>query len=319
MSLGRKRLIVALVGVLVVVWGAVVLMPPAGKGGKGRTWVERALELREEPLEPRFERLKPLHKDKVPPKAGDWLSEHREQGESAEAYQHSRPVRPGAGQSTLYLQPIGDFSPEQLQIVARTQDFLGRFFSLKVQSLEPLPPSAIPSQARRNHPVSGQPQVLTSYILLQVLLPKRPADAVAVLGLTAEDLYPDPNWNFVFGEASLEDRVGVWSIHRFGNPAESPEAFRLSLERTLKTAAHETAHMLGMQHCIAYECVINGSNHQEEADSQPLELCPACLQKLCWNVGCDPAERFRQLASFAKENGLSASYYEQALPLVTAP
>jgi archaemetzincin len=276
-------------------------------------------ELREEALEPRFERLKPLHTAKALPRPGDWLASHPEKGQSVAEYKKSLPVRPRPGQATLYLQPIGDFSPEQQQVVARTQDFLGRFFGLEVKSHEPLPRSVIPDSARRHHPTSGQEQLLTTYLLDEVLVLRRPPDAVAVLGLTAEDLYPDPSWNFVFGQASLKDRVGVWSIYRNGDPADSPEAFRLCLERTLKTAAHETGHMLGLHHCTAYECLMNGSNHREEADSRPMELCPACVQKLCWNVGCEPAARFERLAAFAKENGLDASYYEKARPLVAAP
>jgi archaemetzincin len=44
---------------------------------------------------------------------------------------------------------------------------------------------------------------------------------------------------------------------------------------------------------------MNGSNSTEEADSQPLDLCPVCLNKLCWNLGCDPRERYQRLIEFA--------------------
>jgi archaemetzincin len=30
-----------------------------------------------------------------------------------------------------------------------------------------------------------------------------------------EDLYPDPAWNFVFGQASLRERVEVFSFARY--------------------------------------------------------------------------------------------------------
>ena len=51
--------------------------------------------------------------------------------------------------------------------------------------------------------------------------PRRPEDAVAVLGLTTSDLWPGEGWNFVFGQASLRDRIGVWSLYRFGDPERS--------------------------------------------------------------------------------------------------
>ncbi len=39
-----------------------------------------------------------------------------------------------------------------------------------------------------------------------------------MLALTTSDLWPGEGWNFVFGQASLSERVGVWSLHRLGNP-----------------------------------------------------------------------------------------------------
>jgi hypothetical protein len=64
-------------------------------------------ELREEALEPCFERLKPLHAPKTLPQPGEWLASHPEKGQSVAEYKKSQPVRPKPGQATLYLQPIG--------------------------------------------------------------------------------------------------------------------------------------------------------------------------------------------------------------------
>jgi archaemetzincin len=70
-----------------------------------------------------------------------------------------------------------------------------------------------------------------------------------------------------------------------------------------------------MQHCIRYDCGLNGSNHRAEADSQPLWLCPECLAKVCWATGADPAERYRKLAGFCATNGLAteAEFYRKSL------
>ena len=40
-------------------------------------------------------------------------------------------------------------------------------------------------------------QIQTGYVLREVLAPRRPPDALALLGLTAVDLFPGPGWNFV--------------------------------------------------------------------------------------------------------------------------
>jgi archaemetzincin len=243
----------------------------------------RMKALREEKLDAPYEALKPLHEPKRPPQPGDWLAEHREHGQSLKAYKSNFHISPKPGQRTLYFQPIG----------------------LPVKRLEPIPLSAIPAEARRKNPDTGQTQILTGYVLYQVLAPKRPADAVVSVAFTAEDLWPGKGWNFVFGEASILDRVGVWSLARHGDPSGSDEAFRRSLRRTIGTAAHEIGHMFSLPHCIAYECLMNGSNSLEESDAQPLEPCPACLNKLCWNVGCDPKERYQRLLEFVTRERLT--------------
>ena len=136
----------------------------------------------------------------------------------------------------------------------------------------------MPPTARRRD------QILTTWVLDQ-LARQRPDDALALIALTAVDLYPDPSWNFVFGQASLTERVGVWSLWRNGTPGSAEY-----LRRTIMTAAHELTHMLGVQHCTAWECLMNGSNHQAEKDARPLALCPHDLAKLCIALGgCDPS------------------------------
>ena len=80
--------------------------------------------------------------------------------------------------------------------------------------------------------------------------------------------------------------------------------FQLCLRRTLATAAHETGHILTMQHCIAFECNMNGSNNLAEADRRPSYPCPICFRKLCWNLQVDPAEQCRKLKAFYVKNDL---------------
>jgi archaemetzincin len=254
----------------------------------------RGAALRAEPLEPRFAALIPLQRPLPAPEPGDWLSEHAEPGQSYARYVAASPVRALPTRRTVYLQPLGEFSAAQLRLMERTAEYLGQFFQLPVTTLPALPASAVPASARRKE------QLLTTFILNTLLMPRRPDDALAVLALTAADLYPAPDWAFVFGEASTTERVGVWSLARNGPPEST-----LALQRTLKTAAHELGHMLSLPHCIAWSCVMNGSNSLEEADHQSPALCPVCLQKLTWNVGLDPAARFEALAAFEADAGLS--------------
>ncbi len=268
-------------------------------------------------LDQKIARLYPLHQIKAPPQSGDWLAVHHEPGQTFEEYLSEKPIRSDEKLNTIYIQPIADFTQSQQKIIDLTAEYISLYFNLPVKILNPLPLSLIPTKARRIHPSWEMQQILSTYILDEVLRPRRPGNALAVLGLTAIDLWPGDGWNFVFGQASLYDRVGVWSIYRNGDPAESDIMFHLCLVRTIKTAVHEIGHILTMRHCIEYECVMNGSNHREESDRRPIHLCPVCLKKLCWNLGIDPLERYKKLLSFGLKNNLGkeAKFFQQSIIL----
>lgn len=267
-----------------------------------------------DPLLAKAAKLRPLFRTKSPPQPGDWLAEHREAGQSYAQYRSARTRRTVDSFSVLRIVPIGDFTPGQTIVYEAVLDFLKPFFGLTLLVDEPVNLADIPDSAKRDIEVSFTPQQLLTTWLLNDLLKKRRHDSdAAVLGLTAADLFPAPNWNFVFGQASLTERVGVWSMARNGWPDTSVEVRELCTLRTLKTATHETGHMLGIPHCIAWECGMNGSNHEEEHDRQPLEFCPECQPKLWWTLGLDSVTRSRALAASARKAGLAslADFFEK--------
>ena len=252
-------------------------------------------------------KLQPLMQKKTRPVVGDWLAEHREDGQTFDQYLTSSPNRPTAERTTLYIQPIGDFTKAQAPLVKDTAEIMRIHFGVPVKILDALPDAAIPASARRTHPTWGMKQFLSTYILNAVLLPRRPRDAVAVLGLTATDLFPQPSWNFVFGQASLSERVGVWSLARYG---DAEKDYATVLRRTLQVATHETGHMFGIQHCILHECGMNGSNNLPESDRGPMHFCSECDLKLWWVCRLEPAARYTALADFAKARGLTKEEIE---------
>jgi len=135
------------------------------------------------------------------------------------------------------------------------------------------------------------------------------------LALTAADLWPGKGWNFVFGQASLRDRVGVWSLYRNGDPDKDKASYQLCLKRTIKTAVHETGHMFSILHCTAWECCMNGSNTREESDRHPLWFCPECNAKVCWATRVDPVPRYRKTVEVCKKLGFEEerAFYEKSL------
>ena len=246
----------------------------------------------------------PLHEMKKPNQPGDWLEQHKESGQTFDEFLARKKDRVCQQYRAIYIQLLGEFSKSQRTVVEQTVDFMGRFFGMPVELLADRSLAELPEQARRVHPIQKVPQVLSTHLLDQVLKPHRPKDAVAVLGLTAEDLWPGKNWNFVYGQASLSERVGVWSLSRNGNVDGSIKEQRMFLRRTLGTAVHETGHMLGTPHCIAFECGMNGSNNRAEADRQPLEFCPECQAKVSWACGRSWLIRYKQLIDFGRQYGL---------------
>lgn len=265
-------------------------------------------------------RLSELHVPKADPRPGDWLASHDEPGQSFAQYARSKPNRLTEQRNVLYVQPIGVFDRKRSEIVKLSAEFMGQYYCCRVKILETMPESTIPRKARRVHPTWDVPQILTTHILDEVLKPNLPDDAFALIAFTSSDLWPGKGWNFVFGQASLRGRVGVWSINRNGDPNVSAEDFKLCLKRTIQTATHETGHMFSMPHCIKFECNMNGSNHQDEADRKPTYLCSQCLAKTLFATDADPVARYQSLATFCVEHDLEeeAAFYRKSIETLNA-
>ena len=239
--------------------------------------------------------------DPIPtPVPGDWLAVHKEPDQTFEKFKASNPNRPAPGRNVIYLQPLGEFAPERSPSIAKLREFAAAFFAMDIKVLPPTEIDVAKISLRRN-PLTGNTQLLTGDVL-NFLKSTLPADAFCVLAITMEDLYPEASWNFVFGQASLRDRVGVYSFARY-DPTFYGEARTsgyevLLLRRSCKVLAHETSHMFGLTHCTFFNCLMNGSNHLVESDRRPLHLCPVCLRKLQWSVGFDVLARYTALEEF---------------------
>jgi archaemetzincin len=247
------------------------------------------------------EKIRPLFEKKKPPGPMDWLANQKESGQTFTEYLIARPGRRSAERTKLYLQPIGDFTDEENAVLKILREFMGLYFGMEVVMRDRISLNVIPKSATRDSQIPRVKQILSTYILDKVLLPRRPKDAVAVLAITASDLWPGEGWNFVFGQASLEERVGVWSTRRFGDPVKEPATY---LRRVLQVAVHETGHMFGIKHCTAYQCCMNGSNSLDESDRTPLVYCCECDPKLWWSCNLKPAARAKALAEFSKRHSL---------------
>ena len=248
---------------------------------------------------------------KAHPAAGEWLAEHREPGQTFERYRCGDAYWPDPSRDTIYIQPVeqldGDESPS-LDVLAR---FAELYFDLNTETLPPVDVS-MSRFTSRVHPRDDRRQVLTTDVV-DYLRRRLPEDAFCMVGMTGSDLYPKPSWNFVFGQAWPKERTGIYSFRRY------VEDDGLStLKRSMKVLIHEIGHLFGVDHCVHFECAMNGSNNLEEADDRPIHLCPVDLRKLHWSTDFDPVERYRRLSRFYDEHGFEteAAWVDQRLGLV---
>jgi len=244
---------------------------------------------------------------KKAPGAIDWLAQHKEKGQTYAQFIADKPNRPDSVRHTIYVVPLGAFDKDKAPSLKTLETFMQAYYHpMKVKVMNEVPPERVPAKQRVHH---GRTQWNTMEILAW-MKPRVPKDGFAVIAVTMTDLYPKDGWNFVFGQASFKQRVGVFSFARyhpsFYGEAEDKDTPQLVLKRAAKVLSHETGHMFGIRHCIHYQCNMNGVNHLQEADDTPMHLCPVCVRKLHWGLRGTPAERYRGLEKFYRDQNLAA-------------
>ncbi|MEQ8785359.1 MAG: archaemetzincin [Pirellulaceae bacterium] len=240
------------------------------------------------------------------PQPDDWLAHHTETGQTFLQFSTARRNIPDLNRGKIYLQPLGEFDDNSPSL-DKLETFTEAFFGLPA---EVLPRVQIHRAfATRVHRDTGRRQLLTRD-LLSWLRGRLPRDGYLILGVTMTDLYPPDGGDYVFGQASFRDRVGVYSFARYDprffgqHPADDVET--LVLLRSCKVLSHEACHMFNMRHCIYYNCLLNGGNHLGESDARPLHLCPVCLRKLHGSVGFHVERRYERLQEFSRDAGFDA-------------
>jgi archaemetzincin len=174
-----------------------------------------------------------------------------------------------AARHQITIQPLGDIPCEPLR---RIRAGLATAFStpVSVSGKRTLPRSAWDPQ-RRQFDATQLLLSLQSYL---------PSGSGKVLGVCDVDLGTQI-LTFVFGEAEVDGRFAVISLHRlreevYGLPA-NPSLF---LERCAKEAIHEIGHTVGLRHCFRYDCVMRPSDSIEATDLKRMRFCASCTEKL---------------------------------------
>lgn len=227
---------------------------------------------------------------KPPPQPGEWLHGFREPGQTVAEHARDCRNRRTAERHTLHLLPYTDLGPAGHASLPTVVEFVEAWFVLDAQTLPMLePPSAAWNPQRAQWHAERIADALEARV---------PADSLGVVGLLGRDMYVD-GLNFVFGIGRFTRRVGVHSLHRFGDEPGARE------RRVLALMAHELGHMFGLEHCVFYACVMNGINSLDESDRTPLHLCPVCREKLRHAIGFEHGPRYAGLEAFFEARGMS--------------
>ena len=241
-----------------------------------------------------FEKSDEFWEEIAIPRKSDWLWDHKEGGQTFKSYSTGMINQPSKSHQFIFMKNMD----EGLKDSFLTKEMMNHLKGL----LEVFYPGLIPKileikgnfetlgVTKRENPPYLQYHAEEGINKLVKLMPK---EGLLIIGLTAYDIYPNEDWNFVFGLADKEKGCGLFSFRRYFDEMKCGELELCKLAG--KVMLHEVGHLLGLKHCIYYSCIMNGSNHLEENIGKPFEFCPVCLRKVWWNLKFDIIERYENI------------------------
>lgn len=91
-------------------------------------------------------------------------------------------------------------------------------------------------------------------------------------------------------------------------PAVDEYASSIWFARVCRTASHELGHCFGMDHCVFYACVMQGTASVVEDCRQPPYLCPIDMAKVNQATGLGEKERYQALSIFCERYQTTALF-----------
>ena len=246
---------------------------------------------------------------KTKPSYYDWLytRENERKGQTFDQWIKTVRHLPNSLNNKIGLITIGKFNinlninGEMVNLIDILSEYINIFYGMKVKVLNGVEVNKDQNDISTRFTTNLQLKTGDIHYMLSKVVYNNP-DLFCVVGVTLIDLYPNESWNYVFGQAVPLAGTGIFSFARYlpgfsegkvddiiNNKATDPNISKylktkkdqiLFIRRCLQVLSHEIGHLFNLYHCIYFECLLNGSNHLNESDKTPLQLCPLCLHKL---------------------------------------
>ena len=166
--------------------------------------------------------------------------------------------------NTIIISPIGDFTPELLDLIGAEIKRIYAF-PTEVQTV-------LTDIEFAFHPNRSQ---YHSTPILDELAHKAPAGAVKVMALTQVDLFI-PILTHVYGEAQLGGKACIVSTRRLNEGHQSQNTQEPYLSRIIKEAIHELGHTFQLRHCREHTCLMHYCRNEGDVDRKSDQLCRYC-------------------------------------------
>lgn len=116
--------------------------------------------------------------------------------------------------------------------------------------------------------------------LLTAIEALEPPPGRLIVGLTAEDM-GHPIFTHFFGRARHHGTAAVVSIARLTPVFYGlPDDLRLTVRRAVLEIVHEMGHLVGLEHCDDWTCIMRFASTVEAIDNRGERFCPACAAVL---------------------------------------
>lgn len=180
-------------------------------------------------------------------------------------------ARKAGSQPVYYVRAVGPVADHHAEF---TCEVIREVFHIRCHIMPTLPlPAGAFDVERNQHDADA---------LIDGLFRGIPDNAVGLMGITNADLYENGSGRFVFGLASVVDRVGVISLARYrGRWWDNPDDPVRFHELLYKVVIHEVGHTLGVQdHCPDTHCAMREDRTLEDLVESPSRICHRCWGRI---------------------------------------